>query len=283
MKSVVIISGPAGAGKSTALHALEDLGYFCIDNLPVSLLSVFADDKRPFADRVAAVMDERDPDFRSCFTEAVEQLRRKNIQVELLFLSAWQERLLARFSQLRRPHPLYADLPLSLAIEREQEQLMPLRARATRVIDTTDLTPHQLKGQLKALFERDAGQTGFRLAIFSFGFKYGMPPEADMVLDVRFLPNPYFVAELKEKTGLEPEVADFVLRNETNREFFSHLIPLLTYLIPRYQAEGKTCFAIAVGCTGGRHRSVAITEELRARLAASASNVAVWHRDLSRR
>jgi len=282
VKSLVIVSGPAGAGKSTALHALEDQGYFCIDNLPVSLLSALAVEKRPFVDRVAAVMDGRDPNFRSCFTEAIKQLRRQNIQVEFLFLSAWQERLLARFSQLRRPHPLYPDLPLSLAVEKEQEQLMPMQARATRVINTTDLTPHQLKGQLKALFERDASHTGFRLAIFSFGFKYGPPPEADMVLEVRFLPNPYFVAELQWKTGLEKAVADFVLQNETSQSFFSHLMPLLTYLIPRYQDEGKASFCLAVGCTGGRHRSVAIALELQRRLAEQNSKATVWHRDLSR-
>jgi UPF0042 nucleotide-binding protein len=281
VKFLIIVSGPSGAGKSTALHALEDLGYFGIANFPVFLLDPLTRIDRPQFEKVAVVMDLRDPDFLSSFERGVGHLQRQDINIAILFLFARENVLLSRFSQLRRPHPLFPDEPLSLAIAREQELLQPLRSLATTVIDTTALTPHQLKGQLKALFgEADGNGREMRFALYSFGFKHGMPPEADMVLDVRFLPNPYFVAEMKEKTGLERQVADYVLANDSADKFQAGLLPLLLFLLPQYAGEGKASFTIAIGCTGGRHRSVAVVELLQKKLAAAGFEGKIWHREL---
>ena len=281
MNRLIIITGTAGAGKSTALRALEDLGYFGIGNLPALLLEPLAGKKRPHLDRIAAVMDARDPDFLKAYREKTDWLRQQGIEVFCLFLHARHELLLRRFSQLRRPHPLFVDLSLSVAIAKEQELLQPLRTMATTVIDTSNLSPHQLKAQIRTLFdEKGAGHSPLRLALYSFGFKHGMPPEADMVLDVRFLPNPYFVSELKEMTGLQRQVADYVLENDAAASFLARLLPLLHYLIPMYASEGKASFTIAIGCTGGRHRSVAIVEYLQKKLAAEGHSGTIWHREL---
>jgi UPF0042 nucleotide-binding protein len=281
MKHLIIVTGTAGAGKSTALRALEDLGYFGIDNLPALLLEPLAENRHPHLERVAVVMDARDPDFMDAYHEKTAWLRQQGIDVFCLFLHAHQDVLLRRFSQLRRPHPLFAELPLSSAIAKERKLLQPLRAAAEAVIDTTDLSPHQLKAQLRTLFDnKKTGHTALRLRLYSFGFKHGMPPEADMVLDVRFLPNPYFVAELKEKTGLQRQVADYVLGSEPAREFLAKLLPLLRYLIPMYASEGKASFTIAIGCTGGRHRSVAMVAQLQKQLAAEGYSGKIWHREL---
>jgi len=282
MKRLIIITGTAGAGKSTALRALEDLGYFGIDNLPVLLLEPLAEQRQPHLDRIAAVMDGRDPALVTRYSERTGWLKEHGIEIFCLFLHARRDVLLRRFSQLRRPHPLFPGLPLSAAVDRELELLQPLRTTAAVVIDTTSLSPHQLKAQLRCLFEeKSSGLSPLRMGLYSFGFKYGMPPEADMVLDVRFLPNPYFVAELKEKTGLQKEVADYVLKSDDAREFFTRLLPLLHYLLPMYAREGKAAFTLAIGCTGGRHRSVAIVEQLQKLLAAEGLSGKIWHRELT--
>lgn len=280
MNRLIIVTGTAGAGKSTALRALEDLGYFGIDNLPVLLLEPLALREKQHFSRVAAVMDGRDPDFLKAYREKTDWLRQQGIEVFCLFLHARPEVLLRRFSQLRRPHPLFADSPLPAAIAQEQKLLEPLRIMATTVIDTSDLSPHQLKSQLHALFAAKGELAPLRLALYSFGFKHGVPPEADMVLDVRFLPNPYFVDQLKERTGLEREVADYVLENDASTEFLARLLPLLQYLMPMYASEGKAFFTIAIGCTGGRHRSVAVVEWLRKQLAEEGYKGIIWHREL---
>lgn len=285
MKFLIIVSGPSGAGKSTALHALEDLGYFGIANFPFFLLDHLTRIDRPHFEKVAAVMDLRDPDFLSSIEREIGKLKQQDIAIAFLFLFARENVLLSRFSQLRRPHPLFSDMPLSLAIAREQELLQPLRSLATTVIDTTALTPHQLKGQLKVLFgEADGYRSKMRFALYSFGFKHGMPPEADMVLDVRFLPNPYFVAELKEKTGLDRQAADYVLENDSADKFLAALVPLLLFLLPQYAGEGKASFTLAIGCTGGRHRSVAVVELLQKKLSAAGFGEGkIWHRELEER
>ncbi|MEJ2690830.1 MAG: RNase adapter RapZ [Deltaproteobacteria bacterium] len=280
MKRLIIVTGTAGAGKSTALRALEDLGYFGIDNLPALLLEPLAENRHPHLERIAAVMDARDPDFLEAYHEKTAWMLQQGIEVFCLFLHAHQDVLLRRFSQLRRPHPLFAGLPLPSAIAEEGRLLQPLRAAAATVIDTTDLSPHQLKAQLRTLFDNMATDRVPRLMLYSFGFKHGMPPEADMVLDVRFLPNPYFVAELKEMTGLQRQVADYVLESEPAKEFLARLLPLLRYLIPMYASEGKASFTIAIGCTGGRHRSVAMVEQLQQQLAAEGYSGKIWHREL---
>lgn len=281
MNRLIIITGTAGAGKSTALQALEDLGYFGIDNLPALLLEPLATKERPHLGRIAAVMDARDPDFLDAYRERITWLRQRGIEVFCLFLHARQDVLLRRFSQLRRPHPLFGGLPLLAAIAKEQELLQPLRTTATTVIDTTNLSPHQLKAQLRTLFDGEGvDHSPLRLAFYSFGFKHGMPPEADMVLDVRFLPNPYFVAELRELTGLRQQVATYVLESHATRNFLAKLLPLLRYLIPMYAGEGKASFTVAIGCTGGRHRSVAIVEHLQKLLATEGYHGKIWHREL---
>ena len=281
MNRLIIITGSAGTGKTTALRALEDLGYFGIDNLPSVLLESLAEKPRPHLDRIAVVMDARDPDFLKAYHDKTSWLLQGGIEVFRLFLHTAEEVLLRRFSQLRRPHPLFAELPLPVAIAKEQQLLQPLRTDSTAVIDTTNLSPHQLKAQLKSLFdERQSSRPTLRLALYSFGFKHGMPPEADMVLDVRFLPNPYFVEELQEKTGRQRQVADYVLESEVAKEFLANLLPLLLFLIPQYESEGKASFTIAIGCTGGRHRSVAVVELLQKKLAAAGYDGKIWHREL---
>jgi RNase adapter protein RapZ len=279
---IVVLSGLSGAGKTTGVHALEDQGYYCVDNLPVDLVRSFLDlcERNSEIEKIALVIDIREGEFLRGAADTVRQLRAQGYSAEVLFLEADEDVLVRRFQETRRRHPAAAtNETIRSAIARERELLLPLRDLSDGVLDTSNLNVHQLR---RAIRERYGSREGERLhvALLSFGFKYGLPPEADMVLDVRFLPNPYFVEALRPKTGREAEVARYVL--EEAGEFLERAEGLLAYLLPRYLREGKASFTLAVGCTGGRHRSVAIVEELARRLGGGAPRPAVVHRDVER-
>jgi UPF0042 nucleotide-binding protein len=277
---IVVVTGLSGAGKSTVLRALEDIGYFCVDNLPLPLADRFVEllAAQGETDRAAIVVDAREGDFLLGYREVVRELRAKGHPVELLFLDASDDALLRRFSETRRRHPLAGD-DLRAGMARERQMLQPLREDAEAIVDTGNLNVHQLKGIIQERYGRNTG--ALSVTLLSFGFKHGYPAEADMVLDVRFLPNPYFVETLSASTGLEGHVARFVLDNEDAREFLKKTEDLLVFSLPRFEREGKAYLTIAIGCTGGRHRSVAVAEELGRRLG-SRFPLTIRHRDLDR-
>ena len=277
---ILIITGVSGAGKSTALRVMEDGGYYCVDNLPLPLLLRFVEllAATGEATRTALVIDAREGDFLTGYSEAFSQLRAKGCTLDVLFLDASDDVLVRRFSETRRRHPLAGD-DLRRGIQLERAILAGLREEATAIVDTGHLNVHQLKGVVQERYCRSAG--AFALTLLSFGFKHGLPAEADMVFDVRFLPNPYFVASLSPGCGTDPEVARYVLDNDEAREYLDRVHGLLEFLIPKTEREGKGYFTIAVGCTGGRHRSVAVATELGRRLTGTYP-VMVRHRDLGR-
>ena len=272
----------SGAGRTTALRCLEDLGYFCVDNIPPALIGqvvglLQAGDEVP---RLGVGVDVRTGPFLEGAGEALDALTHGGHVVETIFLESQDDELVRRFSETRRSHPLAHGGDLLQAIQRERERLSPLRVRAGLIIDTSGLNVHDLRRTLVDHLSRGARRSRMVTRVLSFGFKYGLPVDADLVFDVRYLPNPHFVPELRFKTGLEPEVASFVLDTPDARELLSDLGPFLGRLLPRYEREGKSYLTIAVGCTGGRHRSVALAEELGKVLGHSAE-VRVEHRDIN--
>jgi RNase adapter protein RapZ len=277
---IVVVTGLSGAGKSTALRALEDLDYFCVDNLPLPLVERFVDllQEQGEVTKAALVVDAREGEFLSAYRPAFAALRERGHPVEVLFLDAPDDALLRRFSETRRRHPLAGD-DLRAGITRERQMLAALREDAGAIVDTGNLNVHQLKGIIQERYGRTSGLLS--VTLLSFGFKHGYPAEADVVLDVRFLPNPYFVESLSGSTGLDPVVARYVLENDDAREFLQKGEELLAFMLPRFEREGKAYLTIAVGCTGGRHRSVAVTEELARRLK-SKWTLTLRHRDLER-
>jgi UPF0042 nucleotide-binding protein len=293
--TVVVVSGLSGAGKSQALHALEDLGFFCVDNLP-TLLAPQAVElcERGEMTRLALGIDVRVRAFLDEVGNVLELLEAGGQRdLHVLFLDASDETLLHRFSETRRPHPLAAESGVSgsegaLAVldgvRVERERLAPLRARATRVIDTTNMSVHELRRVLVAHFgPASRGAPGMVTRFVSFGFKFGTPVDADVVLDVRFLDNPYFVPGLRALSGLDAPVVNYVLGSVETQEFLRHTRGLLEYVLPRYEREGKSYLTIAIGCTGGRHRSVAIAEALAKDLTGVAgASIGVLHRDVHR-
>lgn len=289
--TVVVVTGLSGAGKSQALHALEDLGFFCVDNLPTPLAPQAVElCERGGIARVALGIDVRVRAFLDDVGNVLRLLEAGQRDLQVLFLDASDEKLLHRFSESRRPHPLSAEsghegaLAVLDGVRVERERLAPLRASATRVIDTTNTSVHDLRRVLVAHFgPASGGAPRMVTRILSFGFKYGTPVDADLVLDVRFLENPYFVPELKPLTGLDEPVARYVLAAPETQEFLRRTRALLEYVLPRYEREGKSYLTIAVGCTGGRHRSVTIVEALARDLSTSSgSPVAIVHRDTRR-
>jgi UPF0042 nucleotide-binding protein len=280
---LVIVTGLSGAGRSTALRVLEDLGFYCVDNLPPKLapaLLEFLEDAGGFA-RVGLGIDVRTGAFLEGTSQALDELHRTGFPPDILFLDASDEAIVRRFSETRRPHRLAADGDLPSAIRREREDLATLRRRANHVIDTSHLTVHDLRRQLVELVS--GRSDGIRLVtrVVSFGFKYGLPQDADLVFDLRYLPNPHFVPELRPMVGTQAPVADYVLAAPEAQELLGDLENLLGKLLPRYAAEGKAYLTVALGCTGGRHRSVAMAEALAKRLS-SAGPVVVVHRDVER-
>jgi UPF0042 nucleotide-binding protein len=282
---VVILTGVSGSGKSTALRALEDAGYYCVDNLPIVFLEKLLElsgHTKGEVTRIGLVVDAREGRFLGDAPRVIDEVRRKGTRVDVLFLDASDEALLRRFSETRRKHPLamsQASVPEGITAERQA--LEPLKALAGEVVDSSNLTVHDLKRLIHARFVAGAvPQLG--VTVVSFGFRYGLPAHADLVWDVRFLPNPYFVPELKPQAGTDPAVQRYVLEQDDAREFLDRAADLCAFLVPRYRAEGKSYLTIAVGCTGGRHRSVAIAGALARRLQASGVDVRLWHRDVEK-
>ncbi|MGF1465346.1 MAG: RNase adapter RapZ [Sandaracinaceae bacterium] len=280
---VVVITGMSGAGRSSALRVLEDLGYFCIDNLPPALapqlLELLGDDLA----RVGFGIDVRTGAFLQGAEDVLDRLEAHGHETEVIFLDCADEVLVRRFSETRRPHPVAEGGDVLSGIRAERARLSALRTRADHVIDTSRTSVHDLRRHLIDYIARGGAAPQMVVRVVSFGFKYGLPVDADLVFDLRFLPNPHFVPELRPKTGRDPEVADFVLGTEPAQELLADLRQLLHHTLPRYEREGKAYLTIAVGCTGGRHRAVAVTEELgrwlRAELARDAE---VAHRDVER-
>jgi UPF0042 nucleotide-binding protein len=281
---VVVVTGMSGAGRSTALNVLEDLGFFCVDNLPPPLVPGLLEllERGDELRRVGLGVDVRSGAFLEGTSELVEELRARGHEVEVIFLDASDEALVRRFSETRRPHPLAPGGDLLDAIQRERERLGPLRAQAKHVFDTTPMSVHDLRRALVDHVARGGGAATMVTRIVSFGFKYGIPVDADLVFDLRYLPNPHFVPELKPKTGLDPEVARFVLDAPETGELLADLTEMLAKVLPKYEREGKSYLTIAIGCTGGRHRSVAVAEELAGRLRGQ-REIVVVHRDAERK
>ncbi len=280
---VVVVTGLSGSGKSTALNVFEDLGYFCVDGLPAAMLpklvSLFLgkDSKHR---GLALGMDLRQHDFLDQWNDALQELSAKGIFVRVLFVEAKDASLMRRYATTRRPHPLEsASLGLEQALTRERAMLLPLRKDAELVIDTSEYSIHDLRRMIQERFtsSENTGQ-GMRVHVISFGFKYGVPAEADLVFDLRFLPNPYFVPELRPMSGKDQAVADYVFKVEPGLTFLCKLQEFLLYLLPLYASEGRYRIALAVGCTGGRHRSVAMAEQLLATLRDSGYAVTLEHR-----
>lgn len=283
----IIISGLSGAGKSKAASIMEDLDFFCVDNLPAPLIPKFAELGMAGSgeySRVVLVTDVRGgTNFDSLF-QALDSLKAMQCSYRILFMDASDETIIKRYKESRRSHPLSeACDTLEEAISLERKMLAPLRNRAEYIIDTTNLSTAKLRGELRRLFARGGTAEGrMEVRVSSFGFKFGLPMEADLVFDVRFLPNPYYVAELRPRTGLDGAVRDYVFQGDTAEEFLGRLRELVLWLLPRYEEEGKTALVIAVGCTGGHHRSVAIAHALAEGLRTQGWPVSESHRDLGR-
>lgn len=272
----------SGSGKSTAIRALEDAGYFCIDNLPAPLLMKVTE-LGGGQERLAFVIDVREGKFLKDAPRVIDEARRAGHQVDVLFLDSSDEVLTRRYSETRRRHPLSGADGVASGLSRERSALSELREQAQHVIDTSGLTVHELRRQLTARFG-GTQQTQMAVTIMSFGFKYGVPSNVDVVMDVRFLPNPYFVPDLKALTGKDEGVIKYVLERPEAQEFLTRFYEFLSFLLPKYQAEGKTYLTVGIGCTGGKHRSVTLAAELGERLKATPWGPAlqVWDRDLGR-
>ena len=282
---VVILTGVSGSGKTTALRALEDAGFYCIDNLPIVLLDRLLDLSGHTAgevSRIATVVDARDTRFLGEAPRVIADLRQRGVDLKVVFFDCADEVLVRRYSETRRRHPLAGEGGTVLeGIAAERRALESLRALADEVVDTTSLNVHDLKRTVGRRFTQGEGAR-LGVTVVSFGFRYGIPSHADLVLDVRFLPNPYFDPALRPHTGLEPQVRDYVLGQADAQDFLARLGDFAGFLLPRYRGEGKSYLTIAIGCTGGKHRSVAIAGELARRLEASGQAVRLWHRDVEK-
>lgn len=284
---LVIVTGLSGAGKSAAVDALEDIGYYCVDNMPPELIPTFAEliiKSNEHRDRVAVVADIRlGASFSSLFS-VLGDLENMNVQYKILFIDADNDVIMRRYQETRRKHPLadmYDSPSIAEAIAKERELLLPARQRADYIIDTSQVKSSQFKERVANLFMDDASKS-MKVYCISFGFKYGAPKEADLVFDVRCLPNPFYVPELKSHTGLDEEVRKFVLKFDQAQGLKVKLLDLLDYLLPLYRSEGKSQLTIAVGCTGGKHRSVVFAELINKHLLENGAYSSVFHRDMNR-
>ncbi len=286
VEEIVIVSGLSGSGKSTAIRVLEDLQYFCVDNLPLPLLSKFIElgaAARPEFRKAAFVMDVRAKDDLNSVCSYVAELRKYPYwQVRVLFFDAADDVLLKRFIQTRRRHPIDTGQSLQERISLERKQLEPMRRLADRLIDTTHLNVHELKTIIKENILEEGDPGSITIRVCSFGFRYGLPPEADLVFDVRFMPNPYFQSELKMKSGEDADVQEFIFSQERGKGFIEHWKRFLNWLLPRYVIEGKSYLTIAFGCTGGRHRSVAMAQLCHQWLREQKFTCTLTHRDMDR-
>jgi len=286
IKQFVLITGLSGSGKGSVLKAFEDLGYHCVDNLPFDLILKFAEmchQPGSHIDRAAAVVDIRGGEALSQLpTHYRDLLRDKLLRPSLVFLEASDKALIRRFEETRRPHPLGSDLPVREGIRLERILLKPMRQLASVVIDTTRLNVHELRDLIQIRFGGVAARRSMLVSALSFGYRFGIPPDADLVFDVRFLPNPNFVSRLKNKTGRDVGVRRFMDSHPQTHEFISRLMNLLLYLLPQFVREGKSYLTIAIGCTGGRHRSVFLAESVAETLAHEGYKTKVAHRDIGR-
>lgn len=282
---VVIITGLSGSGKSTALQALEDIGFFCIDNLPVILLPKFIAmtlQSSPEIKRVAMVMDLREKNFTERYELVFERLKKKGYKIEILFLEASEESLLLRYSVTRRIHPLSPTGSIAEGIQTEVDKMSSLRQMADTIIDTTTINVHQLKDIVQRKFLPSSRKKRMIINVVSFGYRYGLPADADVVIDVRFLPNPYFVESLKNHNGHNPAVQKYVLDNAASKKFLKKSIDMLNFLIPLYEKEGKARLNIGFGCTGGKHRSVVMANQFSSHFQALKYLVHTSHRDINK-
>ena len=280
---LVIITGLSGSGKATVLKALEDLGYYAVDNLPIGLIPKFAEltTESKQARRAAIVIDIREGELLRTFPAMFRKLR-KTVPATLLFLEADDATILRRFSETRRPHPLGTEDSVAQSIRNEREELAPIRALADLTIDTAKFNVHELRETIADKFRGAREETKIRIDITSFGYRHGVPPDSDLVFDVRFLPNPNYIPAFKNLTGRHPSVARYIRSFPQSIEFIDRISELLIYLIPHYIREGKSYLTIAFGCTGGHHRSVMIASEIRKRLALAGFKVKETHRDMKR-
>ncbi len=280
---IIIITGLSGSGKSIAISAFEDAGFYCVDNMPVALLPKFLElpiESDSEITGLAFVMDLREKSFLSSYSSVFDSLKKKGHKFKILFLEANEETLLKRYSQTRRHHPLSQYKSLLDGIRIEQEQLKELKITADKIIDTSRYNVHDLKSVINDIAQQSKNFAPMRINILSFGFKYGTPHDASLIMDVRFLANPHFVPELKAFDGKNRKIKNYVLKNDEARRFLKKYLDLLDYLIPLYEKEGKTYLTIAVGCTGGRHRSVTIAEALFEHINKPGRQIIITHRDI---
>ena len=283
----VIVTGMSGGGKSTVLKMLEDAGFYCVDNLPISLVEKFVElISMPNSEvsKVVLGLDVRsDQSFKDA-TRVLETLKQKGYQFEILFMDADEKVLIKRYKETRRVHPLAPDGRVEDGIRMERKVLENIRKHADYVIDTTNLLTRELKEELHRIFVENEEYNSLMVTVMSFGFKYGMPADADLVFDVRFLPNPFYIDELKHKTGNDKEVQDYVMNNEESTIFMDKLTDMIQFLIPNYVKEGKYRLVIAIGCTGGKHRSVTLANELYKRMKDAGNyGIKLYHRDVDSR
>ncbi|MBA4374198.1 MAG: RNase adapter RapZ [Thermodesulfovibrio sp.] len=277
---IVIITGLSGSGKTVALRAVEDLNFFCVDNLPVPLIGALLTriSRNPGSQDVAIGIDIRDRDSLPGFERIIGRLRSR-YAIDIIFLEAEPDVLVRRFKETRRPHPLGGNL--EEAIASEQKSLAPLKKNADRIIDTTPLSPHQLRRLISSFYISRKKTKDITVALISFGFKYGAPQNVDLLFDVRFLPNPFFIPALKDLDGRDKKVADYVLKHKETKIFLKKVEDLLAFLIPLYVKEGKSYLSVGIGCTGGRHRSPAVVEKIAAAVKKAYTELNVIHRDIS--
>jgi UPF0042 nucleotide-binding protein len=276
---LVVITGMSGSGKASVLKAFEDLGYYCVDNLPIELIPRFAElAQNSEYERTALVVDIREGGQLQKLPKILQSLKER-LQTKVIFLEASEDTLIRRFSETRRPHPLGKSQTVPQAIATEREQLNEIRNAADFIIDTSKFNVHDLRAHALDKFRRSADENAIAVSCLSFGYKHGVPQDCDLLFDVRFLPNPHFIPELRPFTGRHPKVAKYVRSFPQTREFIDRISKLLIYLLPHYVREGKSYLTIGFGCTGGQHRSVMIAEDVRKRLAAAKYNVSVTHRD----
>jgi UPF0042 nucleotide-binding protein len=282
---LVIITGLSGSGKSYVQSTLEDLGFYCCDNLPIELIEPFLDEvsSHEKANRVGIVVDVRTHDFAQVFPNFYRDRIQKLVpNVVLIFLEASDEVLARRYSETRRPHPLAQDLPILEAIQAERDALTEVKSLANLVLDTSQFSVHELKAEVMKRFKLPDYKPQMLVTIITFGFKHSHPYNLDLLFDVRFLPNPHFVEELRPKTGLDQEVVDYLKQQPEYETFYRKLVDFVTYLLPEYRKEMKSYLTIGIGCTGGKHRSVAIGERLKADLETQGYNAEIVHRDYKR-
>ena len=281
----VILTGMSGAGKSTAIKMMEDIGYYCVDNLPIALLEKFVElsslQENAELQKVAVGIDIRNGQALEEIRDVLARIKKKKVHYEILFLDAEDSVLVKRYKETRRNHPLSGGDRVDKGIEEERKRLAFLKESADYIIDTSQLLTRELKAELDKIFVQNQDYKNLFITILSFGFKYGIPADSDLVFDVRFLPNPFYIPELGSHTGLDQDVKDFVLEHPVTKEFLVKCMDMLQFLLPHYITEGKHRLVIAIGCTGGAHRSVAIAEYISARLEELGYHTTVNHRDIA--